>query len=393
MTTTKNNDLLNDLLDHPFDQLTPSLNESANQSGLDFYDQLPEERQKQAQALASKIDEKHADSIVSYGSQAQKQLSEFSHQMINDVKSKDLGDIGSTLRELMTKLETTDPKELSTPQTKNPLIRWFKKQKASFYELNAKYQQVGYQIDAISESLSKQKNQLLADNHQLEDLYQQNFQYFEALNVFIAAAQLKLKKLQQEDLPKRYEQAQETQNQMTIQEVNDLKQFINRLEKRIYDLQLSRQVTIQQAPQIRMIQNTNQNLAEKIQSSINTAIPLWKNQIAIQLSLHRQQDALEAQTAVTNTTNDLLRKNADMLEQSTLEAARQNERGVVDIETLEHTQEKLMHTIEETLAIQQEGRLKRAEAEKTMLQMENDLKHKLLKPDDNSTNHSPNSMK
>lgn len=393
MTTTKNNDLLNDLLDHPFDQLTPSLNESTNQSGLDFYDQLPEERQKQAQALASKIDEKHADSIVSYGSQAQKQLSEFSHQMINDVKSKDLGDIGSTLRELMTKLETTDPKELSTPQTKNPLVRWFKKQKASFYELNAKYQQVGYQIDAISESLSKQKNQLLADNHQLEDLYQQNFQYFEALNVFIAAAQLKLKKLQQEDLPKRYEQAQETQNQMTIQEVNDLKQFINRLEKRIYDLQLSRQVTIQQAPQIRMIQNTNQNLAEKIQSSINTAIPLWKNQIAIQLSLHRQQDALEAQTAVTNTTNDLLRKNADMLEQSTLEAARQNERGVVDIETLEHTQEKLMHTIEETLAIQQEGRLKRAEAEKTMLQMENDLKHKLLKPDDNSTNHSPNSMK
>lgn len=393
MTTTKNNDLLNDLLDHPFDQLTPSLNESANQSGLDFYDQLPEERQKQAQALASKIDEKHADSIVSYGSQAQKQLSEFSHQMINDVKSKDLGDIGSTLRELMTKLETTDPKELSTPQTKNPLVRWFKKQKASFYELNAKYQQVGYQIDAISESLSKQKNQLLADNHQLEDLYQQNFQYFEALNVFIAAAQLKLKKLQQEDLPKRYEQAQETQNQMTIQEVNDLKQFINRLEKRIYDLQLSRQVTIQQAPQIRMIQNTNQNLAEKIQSSINTAIPLWKNQIAIQLSLHRQQDALEAQTAVTNTTNDLLRKNADMLEQSTLEAARQNERGVVDIETLEHTQEKLMHTIEETLAIQQEGRLKRAEAEKTMLQMENDLKHKLLKTDDNSTNHSPNSMK
>ena len=339
MTTTKNNDLLNDLLDHPFDQLTPSLNESANQSGLDFYDQLPEERQKQAQALASKIDEKHADSIVSYGSQAQKQLSEFSHQMINGVKSKDLGDIGSTLRELMTKLETTDPKELSTPQTKNPLVRWFKKQKASFYELNAKYQQVGYQIDAISESQSKQKNQLLADNHQLEDLYQQNFQYFEALNVFIAAAQLKLKKLQQEDLPKRYEQAQETQNQMTIQEVNDLKQFINRLEKRIYDLQLSRQVTIQQAPQIRMIQNTNQNLAEKIQSSINTAIPLWKNQIAIQLSLHRQQDALEAQTAVTNTTNDLLRKNADMLEQSTLEAARQNERGVVDIETLEHTQE------------------------------------------------------
>ncbi len=393
MTTTKNNDLLNDLLDHPFDQLTPSLNESANESGLDFYDQLPEERQKQAQALASKIDEKHADSIVSYGSQAQKQLSEFSHQMINDVKSKDLGDIGSTLRELMTKLETTDPKELSTPQTKNPLVRWFKKQKASFYELNAKYQQVGYQIDAISESLSKQKNQLLADNHQLEDLYQQNFQYFEALNVFIAAAQLKLKKLQQEDLPKRYEQAQETQNQMTIQEVNDLKQFINRLEKRIYDLQLSRQVTIQQAPQIRMIQNTNQNLAEKIQSSINTAIPLWKNQIAIQLSLHRQQDALEAQTAVTNTTNDLLRQNADMLEQSTLEAARQNERGVVDIETLEHTQEKLMHTIEETLAIQQEGRLKRAEAEKTMLQMENDLKHKLLKPDDNSTNHSSNSMK
>lgn len=165
---------------------------------------------------------------------------------------------------------------------------------------------------------------------------------------------------------------------MAVQEVNDMLQFADRLEKRIHDLKLSRQITIQTAPQIRMIQNMNQTLAEKIQSSILTSIPLWKNQIAIALTLYRQKGALEAQKQVTKTTNELLLKNAEMLKANTIETARENERGIVDIETLKKTQDDLISTIEETLRIQQEGRLKRQQAEQELMQLEKDLKTRLL---------------
>lgn len=165
---------------------------------------------------------------------------------------------------------------------------------------------------------------------------------------------------------------------MAVQDVNDMIQFADRLEKRLHDLKLSRQITIQSAPQIRLIQNTNQALAEKIQSSIMTAIPLWKNQIAIALTLIRQRSAVEAQKQVSKTTNDLLLKNAEMLKQNTLETARENERGLVDIETLKKTQENLVSTLEETLRIQQEGRAKRYQAEQELMTMENELKQKLL---------------
>ena len=219
---------------------------------------------------------------------------------------------------------------------------------------------------------------MLNDNLQLDSLYQQNLEFFEALNVYIAAAQIKAERLRQEELPALKDQVTSEHDQMTIQKIADLEQFINRLEKRIYDLELTREITIQQAPQIRLIQNANQNLAEKIQSSIYTAIPLWKNQIAIQLSLYRQKDALDAQIAVTDTTNQLLIENSELLKQSSLETARQSERGVVDIETLKHSQQNLIDTITETMQIQEEGRAKRLQAEREMVQMENELKQHLL---------------
>lgn len=379
MTNEDKKELIDDLLAQPFTETNNPLDLADNDKPQEsLYQGLSEKRQKQAQALAKQIDQNNQDAIVSYGSQAQKQLSHFSHEMISEVKSKDLGEIGDNLRELMTRLNKSDPKELASNSKDNRIIRWFKQQRATVYELNAKYQDIGYQIDRIGEALNQQKNTLLNDNQKLEHLYQENYQYFEALNVFIAGAQLKLEEIQKQVLPEMRQQVDQGKSQMAIQEMADLEQFANRLEKRIYDLQLSRQITIQQAPQIRLIQNTNQNLAEKIQASVNTAIPLWKNQIAIQLSLFRQKDALEAQQAVSNTTNQLLRQNADMLEQSTLETARQSERGIVDIESLEHSQERLLHTIEESLNIQQEGRMKRAEAEKSMLEMEKQLKEKLL---------------
>lgn len=342
-----------------------------------IYNQLSKDRQAQAESLSEKIDANDSQSIVSYGAMAQKQIGDFSHQIIAQVQNQDLDVVGEQLRALLARLNDTDPSQL-TNQKQNRLQRWFKKQKASLYEMNAKYQKVGYQIDEIAGHLNSQKNGLLNDNLQLESLYQQNLEFFEALNVYIAAAQIKVAQLKSQDLPELKNQVTLENDQMTIQKISDLEQFINRLEKRIYDLELTREITIQQAPQIRLIQNTNQNLAEKIQSSIYTAIPLWKNQIAIQLSLYRQKDALDAQIAVTDTTNQLLTDNSELLKQSSLETARQSERGVVDIETLKHSQQNLIDTITETMQIQEEGRAKRLQAEREMVQMENELKQHLL---------------
>lgn len=376
---------VDDLIANPFQDATlansplENLANTDEETGMEqtIYQQLSKDRQDQAKALSEKIDASDSQSIVSYGAMAQKQIGDFSHQIIAQVQNQDLDVVGEQLRELLARLNDTDPSQL-TNQKQNRIQRWFKKQKASLYEMNAKYQKVGYQIDEIAGHLTHQKNGLLNDNLQLDSLYQQNLEFFEALNVYIAAAQIKAERLRQEELPALKDQVTSEHDQMTIQKIADLEQFINRLEKRIYDLELTREITIQQAPQIRLIQNANQNLAEKIQSSIYTAIPLWKNQIAIQLSLYRQKDALDAQIAVTDTTNQLLTENSELLKQSSLETARQSERGVVDIETLKHSQQNLIDTITETMQIQEEGRAKRLQAEREMVQMENELKQHLL---------------
>lgn len=209
-----------------------------------------------------------------------------------------------------------------------------------------------------------------------------NFEYFEALNIYIAAGEVKLEELQNQIIPEAMKTAESSTNQMDVQRVNDLNQFQNRLEKRVYDLKVARQMTIQQAPQIRLIQNTNQALSEKIQTSVNTAIPLWKNQIVVALTLLRQKEAVTAQRQVSETTNDLLTKNSEMLKQSSIETARENERGIIDIETLEKTQTDLVETLEETLSIQEEGRTKRQEAERQLVRMEDRLKDQLLRIND-----------
>lgn len=340
-------------------------------------DRLPEERQKQALALANQIDETNMQAIISYGAAAQKQLGEFSHSMLDHVQNQDTGEIGDSLNDLMYRLNEAKPEDLRA-EDNNVFRKIFGKVKQSAYEMTAKYQKIGAQIDKIAIKLDKEKNGLLNDNVTLEQLYQKNKDYFEALNIYIAAGEVKMEDLQKNAIPKAIQAAEVSQSQMDVQIVNDLKQFLDRLEKRTHDLRLTRQMTIQQAPQIRLIQNTNQALAEKIQSSIHTAIPLWKNQVAIALTLLRQKDAVTAQRQVSQTTNDLMRKNSEMLKISAIETAKENERGVIDIETLKQTQQDLIETLEETLKIQQEGRIKRKEAEKELSLMENDLKVKLL---------------
>ena len=380
------NDTLEDLLNNPFSTPTDTLTTSQQaeidqlqeqQTAARLIDKLPAERQEQAKQLAAKIDANDAQSVISYGSAAQAKLSEFSQSMLNHVQAQDIGPVGDSLTELMYRLQEANPDELRAGEG-NIFQRVFGKVKQSIYEVTAKYQKIGAQIDKISVKLDKEKDGLLKDNLMLEQLYQKNKDYFDALNIYIAAGELKMEELQTTIIPEAMKRAEETGDQMDVQIANDYTQFLDRLDKRTHDLRLARQITIQQAPQIRLIQNTTQALAEKIQASIATAIPLWKNQVVIALTLLRQKEAVTAQRQVSETTNDLLKKNSEMLKISAIETAKENERGIVDIETLQTTQNDLIETIQETLRIQKEGKEKRRHAEVELGHMEEDLKQKLL---------------
>lgn len=375
---------LDDLLSNPFgtDALTPvqqqEISHLQSQEQADrLVDKLPEERQAQARELAKKIDVNDSQAVISYGSTAQTKLSEFSQSMLNTVSSQDIGPIDDSLNQLMYRLNEANPDELRVGEG-NIFQKMFGKVKQSIYEITTKYQKIGAQIDKIATKLNVEKDGLLRDNQMLETLYNKNKDYFDALNIYIAAAELKIEEMKLTTIPAATEKAQASGDQMDVQVVNDYTQFLDRLDKRTHDLKLARQITIQQAPQIRLIQNTNQALAEKIQASINTAIPLWKNQVAIALTLLRQKDAATAQRQVSETTNDLLKKNSEMLKISTIETAKENERGIVDLETLQQTQNDLVETLEETLRIQKEGRERRQAAEIEIGHMESNLKQKLM---------------
>ena len=384
--TPDTNKSLDDLLANPFSVDTNELTSSQQneikqfqekQTAPRLIDRLDANYQEQAKQLASQIDVNDAQAVIIYGANAQSKLSEFSQSMLSHVQANDIGPIGDSLNELMYRLQEANPDELRAGEG-NFFQRMFGKVKQSIYEITAKYQKIGAQIDKVAVKLEHEKDGLIKDNQMLEQMYQKNKDYFDALNIYIAAGELKIDELQNQIIPQAVAKAQDSGDQMDVQIVNDYTQFLYRLEKRTHDLRLTRQVTIQQAPQIRLIQNTNQVLAEKIQSSIHTAIPLWKNQVVIALTLLRQKDAVTAQRQVSETTNDLLKKNAELLKVSAIETAKENERGIIDIETLQKTQDDLIETIQETLRIQKEGKEKRQAAEIELGVMEENLKQKLL---------------
>jgi uncharacterized protein YaaN involved in tellurite resistance len=379
----KTGNLLDDILANPFgenQELTPQAQASPQlqeAKPTKLIDVIPEENRAKAYQLAEQIDPRNHQAMITYGTQAQGKLLSFSHTMLEHVQKKDIGEVGEIISDLMKRLDEVNPDELKDGKP-SFFGRMFGKISNSLQEVLSKYQKTGAQIDRISVKLDRSKNVLLSDIKLLEQLYETNKEYFHALNVYIAAGEIKLEELHQKTIPAMKRAAEETSDQMKFQEVNDMIQFADRLDKRLYDLKLSREITIQSAPQIRLIQNTNQALVEKIQSSIMTAIPLWKNQVAIALTLIRQRHAVEAQKKVSQTTNELLLKNAEMLKTNTIETAKENERGLVDIETLKKTQENLITTLEETMRIQEEGRQKRRLAEQELANMENDLRLKLL---------------
>lgn len=377
MTEAKN-DILDTLLDDPFatiEEKHPTQLIEKQTQVLKAMDKLSPELQVKAKSISEQLSFDNQQSIMQFGVAAQSELSKFSDSVLQHVKTKNPSYISESIQKLMTKIYEVNPDEFESKETLfNKFLKPFKKTQ----DLFNKYEKINVEIDIIADELDKHRQNLTKDVMMLEQFYDRNKSYFQALNVYIAAGEYKLQELETVIYPQIEKQAVDTNDEMMYQRLKDLKEFINRLDKRVHDLKLSRQIAIQTAPQIRLIQGTNQTLVEKIQSSILNTIPLWKNQIVLAVSMNRQQHAIEAQKQISRTTNDLLQKNAEKLKMNTIEAARENERGMVDVDTLKHVQKNLIETLQETIKIQEEGRVNRQKAEQELYVMEQELKQALL---------------
>ena len=335
---------------------------------------LTPEEAKEVEAFAEKIDLMNPDHVMMYGADAQKKVSTFADSILESVKTVDMGDVGDTLTKLISELKGF---EASTEKPKG-LRALFSSPRQQIATLKAKYDDVSANVDTIAGSLEKHQVQLLKDIAMFDQLYELNMTYFHELTMYIVAGEKRLKQVRETDLVALQEAAQRSGDAMDAQKANDLAAQCERFEKKLYDLKLTRQISMQMAPQIRLLQNNNSILVERIQSTLVNTLPLWKNQMVLALGLEHSQQAMQAQKAVTDMTNELLKKNAEKLKMGTIATAKEAERGIIDMETLTQTNQSLIDTIDEVIRIQREGREKRAEAEKTLSTMEAELKKKLL---------------
>lgn len=334
---------------------------------------LTEEEKRMVNQFVDKIEIKNSNSILQYGVGAQKKIADFSESALNNVRTKDLGEIGDMLSNVVHELKNFDESE-----EKKGILGLFKKGKNKISQMKAKYEKVEDNINKMCSTLESHQIQLLKDVAMLDKMYEINKVYFKELSMYILAGKKKLKKLENEELKKLQENAIRSGLPQDAQEVNDFISLCHRFEKKIHDLELTKMISLQMAPQIRLIQNNDSLMAEKIQSTIVNTIPLWKNQMILSLGVAHSSNAARVQNQVTNMTNELLRKNAEILKTSTIETAKESERGIVDIETLKITNESLISTLDEILRIQNEGRQKRKDAELELINIEEQLKNKLL---------------
>ena len=334
----------------------------------------PEER-RLVDEIKDKIDLTDTSASLAYGSAAQKDIADFSDTILSGVRAKEAEDIGALLGELSGKVKSLEAPEDKSFIKRLPLIGSLVDKGENMLE---NYEKLSTRIDKIQSSLEKAKQRMMKDVVMFDNLYDKNLQYFKALQLYILAGEEKLKEMRDETLPKLRADAAATGDPMAAQVVSDFENNVDRFEKKVYDLKLSKTIAIQTAPQIRLIQNNDKILIERVQTTIYNTIPLWKNQVVIALGLKRQGQVLGLQRAASDATNELLKRNAAMLKQTTIETAKENERGIVDIETVKKANEDLISTIEETVKIQQAGREKRAAAEKELLQIEQKLKETLL---------------
>ncbi|WP_273102032.1 toxic anion resistance protein [Bulleidia extructa] len=337
-------------------------------------DQFNEKEKQMISDFSKKINIEDATTILQYGSSAQKKISDFSESTLKNVKTKDLGEIGHLLGNLVTQLKDTGYAE----EKKGFFAELFGRGKEKLENLVVRYEDAEKNVSKIANVLEDHQITLMKDISMLDELYVKNQENIKELDMYILAGRRKLQEVRKEDLPPLREKAQASGLPEDAQRANDLEQAIIRFEKKLHDLELTRQVSVQMAPQIRLVQNNDTVMTEKIQSTLVNTIPLWKNQIVLSLGIHHSKKALEAQREVSEMTNVLLKKNAETLHQATVDTARESERGIVDLETLQHTNEELIQTLDEVLTIQKEGHEKREAAEMELRRIENQLSAKLL---------------
>ena len=340
---------------------------------MDEESRFTTEEQQQIQAFSQQINISDSNMILQYGAGAQQKLADFSEKALENVKSQDLGEVGNMLTDVVAELKNFD-----VDNEKKGFLGLFHKGENKLDAMKAKYDKTAVNVDKICDAMEEHQVRLLKDTAMLDQMYDLNLTYYKELSMYIAAGKQKLEEVRSTQLKELMEKAQSGNDQVLAQEAKDLASYCDRFEKKLHDLELSRMISMQTAPQIRLIQNNNTMMVEKIQSTLVNTIPLWKNQMVIALGLEHAQRAAKAQNAVTDMTNELLKKNANALHEATVSTAKASERGIVDIETLTQTNAELVKTFDEVLQIQSEGRQKRLQAEADMVRMENELKQKLL---------------
>ena len=324
--------------------------------------------------FSKKIDVLNTEQVLNYGSNAQKNISEFSDSALSAVRTKDLGEVGNMLSDLVVELKGLN----FDPEQRKGLRGLFNKAKQDIASMKAQYDKAEVNVDKIVEQLERHEVTLLKDISLMDRMYEKNQEYMKELSMYIIAGKLRIKELRDVDLPEMQRKAQESGLPEDAQAANDFANMIGRFEKKIHDLELTRTISLQMAPQIRLIQNNDTLMSEKIRSSIVNTIPLWKQQMVLGLSMYHSEEAMKAQREVTDVTNQLLQSNAQALHQGSVNVARESERGIVDIETLKKTNQELIATLDEVRRVQDKGRAKRIQAEEELGRIEGQLKQKLL---------------
>ncbi len=340
---------------------------------VELADSLNEAEKKMVADFAEKIDITNSNMVLQYGADAQKKLAGFSESALSNVRTKDLGEVGDMLSDLIGELKGFDAEEES-----KGILGFFKKQGSKLDMLKTKYNKVETNVEKISHALEDHQLQLFKDIALLDQMYQKNLVNFKELTMYILAGKIKLEQVRTTELAELVARAEASGKAEDAQAANDLAALCDRFEKKLHDLELTRMVSVQMGPQIRLVQNNDTLMAEKIQTTLTSTLPLWKSQMVLALGLEHSNQAMKAQREVTNMTNELLRKNAETLKMGTVNVARESERGVVDIETLLQTNTTLIETLDEVIQIQNEGRQKRREAEAQLGRIEGELKQKLL---------------
>ena len=339
-------------------------------------EELTPEQRARVEELKNSIDLMDSQTALQYGIGAQRNISSFSDNILAQVRSKDSGYVGELMSDLVLKVKDVGVDQLDDGILDK--IPFLKNASRAIKKFMQRYEKLEVQIDSIEQQLEQARMQMLKDITMFDGLYEKNLEYFQELQIYIAAGEEKLKELRETTLPRLHEEASAKGDPMSAQVVRDFEDTVNRFEKKIHDLKLSKTIAIQTAPQIRLIQNNDKMLVDKIQTAILSTIPLWKSQIVIALGLHRQETVLQMQRSVTDATNTLLIKNAELLKQNSVDVARESERGIVNLETLKKVNADLISTIEETIKIQQEGRAARQNAEVELAGIEERLKQTML---------------